>query len=261
VKDIHKVELYMLKQTVRLCEKCDIPYVLYVGTALGAVRHGNAIPWDPDADIAIPYDYVKKFISLASEDAEFSENLYIYSYLTDEKCTRLSARVGFKGERADKLHVDIFPLVGCPEEEKEREKFLEELNRVKREYHIKQNRPVFHKNILKQCVLRIKRKWESFMIQDTAGDIVAKFEHLCEEYPYSKSRYVVNAYTAMGEKGVLLKEWVDKYIYMRYADQLMRVPAEYDKMLRHMYDNYMEYPDIEYRNEILNNYCIEMGGV
>jgi len=37
----------------RFCTEKDIPYYLFYGTALGAVRHGGFIPWDDDADLVM----------------------------------------------------------------------------------------------------------------------------------------------------------------------------------------------------------------
>lgn len=46
--------LSMLKDLDAVCRAEDIRYMLFAGTALGAVRHGGFIPWDDDLDILLP---------------------------------------------------------------------------------------------------------------------------------------------------------------------------------------------------------------
>ena len=41
----------MLREIDRICRMHDIPYMLFAGSALGAVRHQGFIPWDDDLDV------------------------------------------------------------------------------------------------------------------------------------------------------------------------------------------------------------------
>ena len=43
--------LALLKEFDRVCRELDIPYILFAGTMLGAVRHEGFIPWDDDLDV------------------------------------------------------------------------------------------------------------------------------------------------------------------------------------------------------------------
>ena len=53
LRQLQRIELELLTEADRICQKCGIHYNIIAGTLLGAVRHGGFIPWDDDADIAL----------------------------------------------------------------------------------------------------------------------------------------------------------------------------------------------------------------
>lgn len=62
------VMLEMVKELDRICRKHDIPYFLYGGTLLGAIRHNGFIPWDDDLDVGLlRQDYQRLMRVLPSE--------------------------------------------------------------------------------------------------------------------------------------------------------------------------------------------------
>lgn len=55
----------ILSEIDRVCRTLDIPYVVYGGTAIGAVRHHGFVPWDDDADICMLRADYERFLSEA----------------------------------------------------------------------------------------------------------------------------------------------------------------------------------------------------
>jgi len=62
------IMLDMVKELDRICKKHNIPYFLYGGTLLGAIRHNGFIPWDDDLDVGLMRkDYLRLIKVLPDE--------------------------------------------------------------------------------------------------------------------------------------------------------------------------------------------------
>lgn len=66
VKEIQQVLLMMLQDIDRICRDNGLRYVLIGGSAIGSIRHRGFIPWDDDADIAMPRADYEKFAKIVN---------------------------------------------------------------------------------------------------------------------------------------------------------------------------------------------------
>ena len=69
--DIHATLLEILKDIDAFCRREGICYALGYGTLLGAVRYGDFIPWDDDADLIMPRADFDRFVASYPSDGRF----------------------------------------------------------------------------------------------------------------------------------------------------------------------------------------------
>ena len=116
---LHKVEIEILDEIVRICEKHSIPYTLFAGTMLGAVRHSGFIPWDDDIDVGMLRADYEKFLKIAHEELDSKYYLDCFEY--NNKYHLCFAKVKKNGTVFDEeashhldnhkgIFVDVFPI-------------------------------------------------------------------------------------------------------------------------------------------------------
>ena len=80
--DLLHAELYdILGETIRVCQKHNIPYFVIGGTAIGALYDQAILPWDDDIDIGMTRENYNKFLKVAPGELGPS----------DRKSTRLNS--------------------------------------------------------------------------------------------------------------------------------------------------------------------------
>ena len=121
---VHAVQTGLLRELDRVCAKYGLRYMAMHGTLLGAVRHGGFIPWDDDADVAMPRADYDRLLALPPEafgapyflqTPESDAHCYYggYSKLRDERTRAEEPQNRGKACRQG-VWLDIFPLDRCP---------------------------------------------------------------------------------------------------------------------------------------------------
>jgi len=100
----------MLMSVASVLENAYVDYHLSGGTALGAVRHHDFIPWDFDVDLTVPIDRYKAACRALSE--QLPPRYRLRTPRGDNQYEHLFARVHLATVHHKYVHVDVFPLVG-----------------------------------------------------------------------------------------------------------------------------------------------------
>lgn len=120
---IKKIQLDMLKEVDRICNKHNIRYCIGWGTLLGAVRHKGFIPWDDDADILMLRRDYRKFSKVCKTELEEkyffqddeSDDAYLWGYAKLRNTNTCYIRCGQEHIPCKTgVFIDIFPLDNVP---------------------------------------------------------------------------------------------------------------------------------------------------
>ncbi|MBR5349023.1 MAG: LicD family protein [Lachnospiraceae bacterium] len=260
LKELHEVELEMLLQLRRICEKYKLTYYLSGGTFLGAVRHQGFIPWDDDMDIALPREDYRKFVKVVNK--ELPEGMEFKCYATDPDYHHPVARLvnhkvcvinhSFSDDRIEPAWIDIFPLDGMPDGKIALK--LQKIRLLWRRVTIgwanykdvqdtKPNRPWYEKFLM---FIGTTLKPGRFM---NLTKQYAKLEKTLMRYPASKSRVYMNFNGAYRFNSIMdKKKYYGKGALYTFEGEQFPAPANYDAYLTKIYGDYMKLPPEEKRN-------------
>ena len=263
LREVHAVQLELLKELKRVCETHHLQYMAIHGTLLGAVRHHGFIPWDHDVDIAMSREDYDQLLQLEKE--QFSPGFFLQTPLNDYGCfyggyskLRRDGKTAIDPQNRKKpsntyhagVWIDIFPLDACPEKKTEREKLQKRLR------------------FLQQIVYAKTYTPEQFVPEGVPGHavslyyllakctrrrlLVRRIDEICRSRKETSLQGILACYYGSRDnKNVWPSGAVQDTIKMPFEDIDIPVPVGWDEILRTRYgDNYMRLPSREkrYRN-------------
>lgn len=231
-----------LKEVDLIFKKYKIRYYLLAGSALGAVRHQNIIPWDDDIDIGIFWEDEKKASKVLSEN--LSPHYVWIDRFVDPLYARFHGKILYKGAGI----LDVFTLV------KTSDHFI-----LRRLHWIE--RKILYK-IYKTKIYAWKSNSTS-AIRKSAKDILilvlANFISLNQIERYmvrnaqrflkiDNPKYYVNFYSIYSlKKEIIPYQWLKTPSYVIFNEKEYPTVNDYNSYLVKLYGNYMQLPPKEKR--------------
>lgn len=272
MKKVWAVELDLLAEFGRICEKHGLKWWINYGTLLGAVRHKGFIPWDDDVDVVMMREDYEKLCGLYADefrhpyrlmspfDREYRSSVFTFSKLYNEDTALFEhnqvnlLKNGRKPTFSRGIYIDIFPMYDIPDDDRELHLMLKKASTLKAmaakyqhisdEYYypsdIKWKRPL-------QAILRATFKVTGFKPPyiETFGrlmDITGSFVQ-----PDSKNLIVWHdvpgsLFNTPKTSGTYItsRSFFDETTILPFEMLRLPAPQRYDELLRHYYGDWHE---------------------
>ncbi|MBQ3528551.1 MAG: LicD family protein [Clostridia bacterium] len=239
--DIQKVEFGLLESFVKICDDLGLMYYLVCGSALGAVKYKGFIPWDDDVDVALPREDYERFCDLAPE--HLPEGVFLQNHKTDKLYPRIYSKLRNSNttyiEKTTKhidmnhgVFIDIFPLDGYPESEKD----IARLERQKKILKLKIE-CVFNVDygFLRNSFFRLERM---LGFHKKTNKYVKRLDKILSAYPSESSSLWCNHGNWQGKLEYAPREQYGKGAFAEFEGLSVRVPEKYDEYLTQKYGNW-----------------------
>lgn len=240
-EEIKQVQVGILKKLDEVHKQYGIRYYLHSGSALGAIRHKGYIPWDDDVDVFVPIDDYLRLIKILEKDvkykiiSQFNTDYYFgwgFGYMidTDTICDINKFPIQISTGQS----VDLFPLYGMPENEKDIKKYVEDVKKLE-----------------SKCLISLN--------DNDRIEAIQIFNKYLLNYDYDESKIVGNVLMPAFLADIFDKNIFGNGIYAEFEKNMFLIPEKYDEYLKHMYGDYMKLPPEEKRHgeHFYNTYRIK----
>jgi lipopolysaccharide cholinephosphotransferase len=257
LKEMHIVQLNLLKKLDSVCQERGFSYFLGFGTLLGAVREHGIIEWDDGIDIVMPYrDYLcltelpqvvwgtDCFMQTYISDPEF--NRY-YAKLRDNNTTLILADDVTKDINHG-IPINIYPIINLANDEEERHK---QIRNAKLYKAFMERKPVdagdslLH--VFSAALLEVMMEHQLIRFRDYLKKETVKYEgehtNCCLALAGNKSLDLV-----------LFKTWFSSFATWDFEGMQTRIPAGWHEWLKLRYGDYMKTPIAELQGSTISNF-------
>jgi lipopolysaccharide cholinephosphotransferase len=224
----------LLVELVRVAAAADVPVFLAYGTAIGAVRDGDLIPWDVDADVWLPHEHHRRFLEeavpLLGPDYELltAETHDDYEYLFPRLVLRSVHHVF--------VRVDVFPLDPAPRSRRAAAAYVKAMHLLDRLFFVKRARTDVraHYSPAKRLLTRALRLASAPLPTRVLLRIFRRLQAAGDP----ASTLVANSCGSYGEREVFERAWFAGTTAHDVFGHPLPLPVGVDPLLTQVYGDY-----------------------
>lgn len=251
IKEMQQYQLEMLKIIAEVCRREHIDYLLHGGNLLGAIRHGGPIPWDYDTDILVPEHQIDVFCRHLEK--ALAPKFRIHYHKLHGGSMLYFPRICMEGYESNVCHIDIFRLVGFPDDPKQQQAIVKRVAFIRKMMVLKGRKRMdsFRKNLLLQMS-------KLLLAPVSRSRLLAAYNRACSKYPYEQANYAGYLAGRWGVKNIFPREIFDSSITVEYAGIPVRIVKDYDGFLTRLYGDYRKLPPKAEQEEAMKKtYIVE----
>lgn len=259
LRKLQLLELNLLQEFRRICEKNGLTWYLTGGGLIGALRNGRFVPWDDDLDIVMPREDYDQFVAICKEGLtggyglihrdtsidlrwrmSYSEFVDLYSYVE---------RPYFYESRKRYLFIDVQPVDGMPDNRLRRWLHMRHILFLRCllvltdiDYHTTRQHYPFYK----KWALDIFRILPLFKIFGSRR-ISLMLEKSMKKYRIDDSKYGANLSGRYRLREIQPIERWGTPKEMSFEGIMVKVPEQAHEFQTHMYGDYMKLPPVGQR--------------
>ncbi len=236
--EVRSIQLDMLDELDAFCRAEGIRYSLAFGTLLGAIRHKGYIPWDDDVDIIMPLPDMLRF-----KKAFTSSTL---QYIDIDTCkhfeyhfSRISHKLTYSKDgmttKSYGVNLDLYPVVGMPDTEKEIQEFLESIQ------------PLYKKRLS-------YIKWRQRVITRLPASTIPHFDAVMRQFhdtilysfPYDHAKHYLHA-GSIRRINIFDFDVFENMTDVEFEGHRYMATGRYHDALTHSFGDYMQLPPEDQR--------------
>ena len=237
MNDLQRAIFDIFQAYVDICDTLHLRYFMINGSALGARKYQGFIPWDDDIDVAMPREDYEIFCSRAQ--SMLPSRIFVQNYKTDRQFPHPYAKLRNSDttflesgvEHLEMNHgiwMDIFPLDGYPEENKQ----VRTLKIRKRILTWKLCCAFRDKSSLK---IRMRNSiFRAIGFHRHTAETLVKLDHIVSRYGENQQMWC-NHGAATQQKSCIPREYYGKGIRMQFEGRDVVVPEKIDDYLKLLY--------------------------
>lgn len=240
LREHQKIMYDMLCEFDGICRRHAIPYILFAGSALGAVRHKGFIPWDDDLDVLLLRPDYDRFLAAAGKELsgslflqkEFSEHWPVFFSKIRKNGTACMEKAVPKDRMQHQgIYIDVFPCDNLSD------------NGFVRKIQFFASKIVIAKSLDKRGYLTDSRLKKIFMSFCRLLPL-KPFLSIAKNKKAGDSKMVNTFFAASSayKKSIFKREWITDTELIRFEDGEFPVSRHYDEMLTTLYGDYMKVP-------------------